>query len=156
MLWGLAVDDAHHYDEMRLGRINPGRGWVMVRAVELTIEALIAALEEGDFYSSSGVELASIEEVEGRLKIEIVPEPGVAYTTELLGTRHAENGELGTTGEVLAVVSGPSVSYTMDGDELYVRARITSSKVKRNGYRAGEVERAWTQPVMPNRGSPDP
>jgi hypothetical protein len=37
----------------------------------------------------------------------------------------------------------------MRGDELYVRARVVSSKPKANPAYAGEVEMAWTQPVRP-------
>ena len=36
-------------------------------------------------------------------------------------------------------------------DELYVRAKVISSRTKENPYRAGEVEVAWTQPVVLNR-----
>ena len=36
---------------------GPGRGWVMVRAARLEARALLEALEAGQFYSSTGVEL---------------------------------------------------------------------------------------------------
>jgi hypothetical protein len=48
--WGLAVDDAH----WRNGDNDAGRGWVWVKAAELTHEAILDALEEGCFYASSG------------------------------------------------------------------------------------------------------
>jgi hypothetical protein len=32
VMYGLAVDDSHEYHEFGSGRVNPGRGWVMVRA----------------------------------------------------------------------------------------------------------------------------
>ncbi len=143
VLWGLAVDDAHHYGEPSVARINPGRGWVMVRAEELTAAALIEALEAGDFYSTTGVELEGVERSGDELRVRIVPEVGVAYTTEFFGSRRD-----GPAGEVLAAVAGTDVRYTLEGDELYVRARVTSSKEKVNGYRAGELERAWTQPLI--------
>lgn len=147
VLWGLAVDDAHNYGEMRLGAMNAGRGWVMVRSSELSESALIAALEAGDFYSTTGVELEQVEASAGRLDISIRAEPGVVYTTEFLGTRRGDDGT-GKIGEVLAVDSGARAVYELEGDEIYVRARITSSKPKVNGYRAGEMERAWIQPVV--------
>ena len=53
-------------------------------------------------------------------------------------------------GEVLAEVTGASAGYRLKGDEIYVRARITSSKLKANPYVPGEFERAWTQPQIPN------
>ena len=31
-VFGVGVDDSHHYHEMAIGKSNPGRGWVMVRA----------------------------------------------------------------------------------------------------------------------------
>jgi hypothetical protein len=39
----------------------------------------------------------------------------------------------------------------MTGNELYVRARVTSSKPMANPVVAGEVETAWLQPVQPPR-----
>ena len=51
-------------------------------------------------------------------------------------------------GTVLAEVKGPRASYTLRGDEIYVRAKIVSSKPKPNASVAGEVEAAWTQPLV--------
>ena len=52
-------------------------------------------------------------------------------------------------GRVLAEVEGANAAYEMKGDELYVRAKITSTKPKAVPTRAGETEAAWTQPVTP-------
>jgi len=49
---------------------------------------------------------------------------------------------------VLAQVEGLTPSYTFRGDEIYVRAKVISSKPKLNGYSSNEVEVAWTQPVL--------
>ena len=51
-------------------------------------------------------------------------------------------------GAVLADVTGATASYTLRGDEIYVRARVISSKAKVNGSVADEFETAWTQPVV--------
>lgn len=51
-------------------------------------------------------------------------------------------------GTVLAEVTGPQAEYTLRGDEVYVRAKIVSSKPKDNGSVGGEFETAWTQPVV--------
>jgi hypothetical protein len=51
-------------------------------------------------------------------------------------------------GIILAETEGLEPSYTFTGDELYVRAKVISSKVKENPYREGEHEVAWTQPVL--------
>jgi hypothetical protein len=166
-MYGLAVDDAHNYHADSLKNSNPGRGWVMVRASELTPKAIIEAMEAGDFYSSSGVTLAEVRREPGRLSVHIEPEQGVSYTTQFIGTRrgydpanqpvtdaagnwlrvtHRYSDDIGT---VLAEVSGTSPSYRLKGDELYVRAKIISTKVKANPYMEGEVEVAWTQPLLP-------
>jgi hypothetical protein len=38
-------------------------------------------------------------------------------------------------------------SYTLKGDELYVRAVITSSATPKNPIEPGQKTKAWTQPV---------
>ena len=51
-------------------------------------------------------------------------------------------------GTVLAEVKGLSPSYTLKGDEIYVRAKVISSKPKPNPTEPGDVECAWVQPVV--------
>ncbi|MDX1382865.1 MAG: histidinol-phosphatase, partial [Thermoanaerobaculia bacterium] len=150
-LYGLAVDDSHIFSVMSTAVPNPGRGWVQVRAPELTVEALIAALEAGDFYGSSGVELDAIEVDDGRLTVRIRNDPEAIFVTHFIGTRRGADGRPGKVGETLDVQAGLTPAYELAGDELYVRARVVSSELKVNGYRAGELEMAWTQPVMPDR-----
>jgi hypothetical protein len=165
-LFGLATDDSHHYHDEPKKMSRSGRGWVMVRAKSLTVEALIAAMEAGDFYASSGVTLKDVRREKDKLSLAIEPEAGVTYTTEFIGTRHGYDatstpviGEDGKPlrvtrrystdiGAVLATSTDPTPSYTLKGDEIYVRARITSSKAKPNGSVEGEFECAWTQPVV--------
>jgi hypothetical protein len=49
---------------------------------------------------------------------------------------------------VLSEVTGTSATYRLRGDEIYVRARVISSKPKVNGSVANEFETAWTQPLV--------
>ena len=51
-------------------------------------------------------------------------------------------------GRVLATAEGASAKYAFAGDELYVRARIVSSKHKAEAPSPDETEMAWTQPVV--------
>ncbi|MFO1093015.1 MAG: hypothetical protein U0992_06850 [Planctomycetaceae bacterium] len=60
LMYGLACDDSHDYHDLPNREANPGRGWVEVLASELTPEALLAALETGRFYASSGVRIAEV------------------------------------------------------------------------------------------------
>jgi hypothetical protein len=146
LLFGMATDDAHnHHDEAGGGTSNPGRGWVMVRAESLDAGAIIDALHRGDFYASSGVVLDDVRHVGGTLAIDIRDEPGVIYTTRFIGTRRTRDGH-GPAGVVLKEITGARPRYTMRGDELYVRATITSSREHPNPFAAGDREQAWVQP----------
>ncbi len=165
VVYGLAVDDAHNYHAAGPTFSNPGRGWIMVRAAVLTAAALIAAIEAGDFYATTGVVLDGVAVVDSSLRISIHPEPGVTYTTQFIGTRRgypsptslrAADDSTGVTrlyppeiGIVLSEVAGLEKSYELKGNALYVRAKVVSTKAKANPYRPGEVEVAWTQPVLP-------
>ncbi len=168
MMFGLAVDDAHEYGPEGYRHSLPGRGWVMVRSAFLTPEHLIAALEAGEFYSTTGVTLKNFSFDGDRYEIEIDPAENVTYRTKFIGTREGyddsrepvrdEDGEaLDVTqrysdevGEVLAVVEGTNPVYEIAGDELYVRAKIISDRPKENPYSPDEKwEVAWTQPVLP-------
>jgi hypothetical protein len=52
-------------------------------------------------------------------------------------------------GKVVSHSEDPKPSYTLTGKELYVRAKVTSSKPHPNPYAKGDVEVAWTQPIVP-------
>ncbi|MGH7563259.1 MAG: PHP domain-containing protein [Gemmatimonadota bacterium] len=150
ILYGVGTDDTHDYHGSGPGGARPGRGWVVVRADTLSTEALIRAMLAGDFYASSGVELDSIRRGDDRLAVVIRPEEGVTYRTRFIGTSvHADRPE--EIGLVFAEVEGPRAEYEFLGDELYVRAKVISSKAKENApvEGAGEVEAAWIQPIIP-------
>lgn len=162
-LYGVATDDSHHYHGEDSA---PGRGWVMVRSRALKAEALIAAMRAGDFYASSGVTLEDVQFKDGTLKIRIAAEDGVTYTTKIVGTpkkfdetvreeptladkdpqpvRRLYSEDVGKT---FATLSGTEVEYKLTGDELYVRAVITSTKPHVNPTYENQLQMAWTQPV---------
>ena len=52
-------------------------------------------------------------------------------------------------GKVVATSAELKASYQFTGQELYVRAKVTSSKPHPNPYQKGDVETAWTQPFTP-------
>jgi hypothetical protein len=129
MIYGIAVDDAHHFKgEFAPSRSNPGRGWIVVRAAELSPLGLLEAMENGDFYASTGVTLSDYEVSETEVKISIAARSLFKYTTYFIG----ENGR------VLSQANGTPIQYRWRGDEKYVRARVVDSM--------GAM--AWTQPIM--------
>lgn len=165
-LFGLGTDDGHAYHNIPSRASEPGRGWVMVLSDSLTPERLIAALEAGRFYASSGVTLERVTSSSEGLDVAVKADADVTYTIEFLGTRRGFNSksepvldkdgkEVRATrrysddiGQVFCRIDGPAAKYCFTGDELYVRARITSSRKHPNPSEVGEFERAWTQPVI--------
>ncbi len=133
LIFGVAVDDAHTFkgDLSPLVQAISGRGWIMVRATELTAQAILAAFDRGDFYCSSGVELKNYDANEREIRIEL-PAP-TNYTAPRYRTFF-----IGKNGAVLKQDDSFTPAYQFQGNELYVRARIESS----NG------SMAWTQPVF--------
>jgi hypothetical protein len=145
LLYGLAVDDAHNYHIFGEKQSNPGRGWVEVRAKSLSPEDLIESMEAGDFYASTGVMLEELDFDGDRLSLSVKAEEGISYTIRFFGTKKS-NPE--AAGILLEEEAGTKASYALTADDLYVRAKVTSSKSKENPYRPGDMEEAWIQPVV--------
>jgi hypothetical protein len=163
-LYALGTDDSHHYHG---GTATSGRGWVMVKADKLDPNALVEAMQRGDFYASTGVTLEDVtfDKTARKLNVKVKAEPGVKYTIEFRGTpknydravkevpapaddnyrvrlKYSED-----VGKLLASSESTEASYQMTGDELYVRAIITTDKVMKNPATPGQLQKAWTQPV---------
>jgi hypothetical protein len=166
-IMGVATDDAHQYTSWGVGQVNPGRGWVMVRAPRLTPDSIASSMKRGDFYNSTGVTLQRLEMSGGVIDLEVLAEPGVTYAVEFVGTlrgvpldgvaaKSAEPGAPGRQsqeysaeiGKVLRRIEGPVARFVATGDEMYVRARVVSSKPHSNPYAEGDREMAWTQPLV--------
>lgn len=141
-LLGVATDDSHHYHG---GDESPGRGWVMVHAKKLAASDLIGSMRDGQFYASTGVTLTLIHSDEESLRVDVDAQPGVTYVTEFFGTR--EGSDPSSSGELLARYEDTMVIYRFDGDELFVRARVTASVDHPNPSFEGQKQQAWTQPV---------
>lgn len=138
LVYGIAVDDAHQFKrpwDRKAAR--PGQGWVMVRAESLAPRALFEAMEKGDFYASTGVELEDYRATDKMLVIRIKEEPSSKYRVQFIGK--GENPYKG--GRILKEEISSPATYEIRGDEGYVRAKVIDS----NG------NSAWTQPVMVGR-----
>lgn len=118
VLYGVAADDSHDFHgEFLPGLAHPGRGWVVVRVNQLTAEEVCAALEKGDFYASTGIELADVACDTKEYRVTVEPHGNARYTTYFIGGN----------GRVLASVNGLQAAYALQGDELYVRAKVVST-----------------------------
>jgi hypothetical protein len=132
LIYGLADDDAHVFKQPGNPNVaGPGRGWVFVHADRLAARPIVEALDRGDFYASTGVELLDYRVTPSAITIAVKMELFSKYRVQFIGRN----------GRVLSeAISSPAV-YEFKGDELYVRAKVLDS----NG------RMAWTQPVWKSR-----
>jgi hypothetical protein len=131
--YGVASDDTHEYRDFGPRHANPGGGWVMVHVANLTREEILKNLVAGNFYSSTGVEIAGQSVEIGTIRISVKPVEGVTYTIRFIGK----------AGRTLRQCTGTTAEYRPTGrpQEAYVRVRVNAS----NGTAA------WTQPVWPEK-----
>ena len=101
----------------------------MVRARRLTADSILASLERGEFYATTGPELSGLRITRDEYVVAVVPAAGRTERIQFIGD----------SGKVLLDVPGPFGRYAIRGTEGYVRARIVGSDGKK----------AWTQPVRP-------
>ncbi len=130
LLYGIAVDDAHTFtDPGNPDVAAPGRGWVVVRAGSLAPRAILDAMERGDFYASTGVELIDYLVTSIGMTVTVKTKTFARYRVQLIGRG----------GVLLHEATGsPSATYEFRGTEGYVRAKVLDSN--------GRV--AWLQPTL--------
>lgn len=134
LTFGLAVDDAHYFKRPGDPSVSgPGRGWIVVRAPRLSSRDIVEAIDRGDFYSSTGVELSEYTATAASVRLTIKADAFSKYRVQFIGSG----------GRMLSEQTTPSASYPIKGDEGYVRVKIIES----NG------RMAWTQPVSVPGGS---
>ena len=146
LMYGLATDDSHHYHNKGKSWSNAGRGWVVVQADTLSPKALIQNLEAGDFYSSTGVTLQTLEVTNNTISIEIEPETGITYEIAFIGCKKGE-----TETKMLKKVSETKAKFKITEDMLFARCKIISSKLQDNHIENILYEMAWTQPITPTK-----
>jgi hypothetical protein len=139
-VYGTATDDAHHYgdaDKVRArGEIAyvGDLGFVMVRA-DRSAAGLRAAIEAGDFYSSTGVLLDRLEISREAISLEVHPAElpaGAAGGEPLI--------EVIADGAVISSAHTASLRFDPRGRaRRYLRVRITDARGRR----------AWSQPLWP-------
>jgi hypothetical protein len=168
VVFGTATDDTHNYTDPK-GNARPGEGWICVRAGHLEPDALVQAMWRGDFYASTGVTLEAVtfDAASGTLKVKVSPDAGadtvVRFTTTKAGfdratepfddpARDKKPARTGlrysdSIGKTVKAVEGREASYTLEPDDLYVRATVVSSKRTPSLVRnEPDFETAWTQP----------
>lgn len=126
-IWGAAVDDSHHWKRPWDTDIAPpGKAWVVVQAEKRDAASILRALERGEFYASTGVELETYAVTAKAIEVRVREKNGARYRIQFIGSG----------GRILQETAGPSARYPRTGKERYVRAKVIDS----NG------RAAWTQP----------
>jgi hypothetical protein len=136
--FGIATDDTHHP-----GR-DSGHAWVWARCAERSREALLAALDAGSFYSSTGPEIEALEADGEDVFVRCSP----ARSVTLLSGR--AKGARVNAGEGAYIYSGEILGSDSNG--LITEARLTRPAGSRHGRLEIEDEagrRAWTNPLWP-------
>jgi hypothetical protein len=132
LMYGVAVDDAHHFKRpWDREASKPGQGWIYVRAPRLDAQELLRAMDRGDFYSSTGVELADVQATSQSLTVTVQQRTWARYRIQFIGRG----------GRLLRESTSSPARYDFNGSEGYVRAKVLES--------SGAV--AWTQPVSATR-----
>ena len=135
LVYGIAVDDAHYFKRPEDKTApRPGFGWVYVRAARLDANAIVDALERGEFYSSTGVELQSLVTSATAMTITIRAERQSRYQIQFIGRQ----------GQIVGEATSSPATYTFKGHEGYVRAKVIESNGKL----------AWIQPVPVGPSAP--
>ncbi len=71
----VAVDDGHHH------AMDHGLAWTMIRAEELSVEAVMEALRHGRYYASTGPEIRDLKVAGGRIHIATSPVVSIALVS---------------------------------------------------------------------------
>lgn len=110
----LATDDTHYYDGS-----DDCKGWVMVRAAELSREAILDALQSGEYYASQGPELYVTREGD-RFTVECSPCTYVA----------ALSNSVWTDGRILRGEAITQFTYQIRKIDRWVRIQVCDREGK--------------------------
>ena len=126
--WGVAVDDSHHWQTVN-HPVDTAKAWVMVKAEELTREALLASLRAGLFYSSWGPSIQEMTVTESEVRVRTSPVKKISFVAQ----RWAGGSFSARPGATLT-----EASYRLRGHEEYLRVECWD----------GEGRWAWSNPIF--------
>ncbi|MDR3184206.1 MAG: hypothetical protein LBT49_02225 [Prevotellaceae bacterium] len=123
-----------------------GRGWIMLQAASLTPSCVMKALEQGDFYASSGVMLAGMMQQENYFALEVDTAatrkqlPASLQKGHTTDTSRYEITFITAEGKTAKRTTGLRGNYASKFGDGYVRVRVTYTLSDSLAYHA------WTQP----------
>ncbi len=130
VVWAVGTDDSHTLTEVNL------KGSVIVNADRLTIEDVMSSLRAGNFYVTTG---RGDPATPGDARISSITVSGLTITVKV---PEASTIQWITKDGVVAKTTTGVLqdSYTVHGDEKYVRVMTTLS--------SNENKHAWSQPIL--------
>lgn len=123
LFWGFANDDSHQPFEINVG-------WTHIFAGSASLEEVKKAVKKGNLYASNGLYLHEYS-FDGKT-IRVTAD----FRYDRIKKIHYKF--IGQNGVVLAEQDGESGSYTLKGDEMYVRVEAM----------APDGDMLWTQPLV--------
>lgn len=87
LLFGVGGDDTHVYrGEPKGGMCMPGNAWTLVRATSLNEDAIVDAIEAGDFAACEGLEPEDVafDHASGTLTVAVAAKPGAVRTIRFI------------------------------------------------------------------------
>ena len=127
-LWGFAVDDSHHHRSEH-HPTDTAQAWVMVKAAELTREAILSSLRDGLFYSSWGPTLREVAVTQREVTARTSPVKEINFVAQ----RWAGQSFSAPEGSTLT-----EASFRLSGREEYLRVEC----------RDAEGRWAWSNPIF--------
>ena len=131
LLYAVATDDTHDYSRLYRefeGVKNPIRKChVRVRAKELSADALIDAMNAGDFYASNGLEFDDIrfDRSSATLHVDVKPQSGKRIVIRFYGTKKGFDTAIGAGKQYqladLAAQKGKKLSKWAEGKSRTIR-----------------------------------
>ncbi len=112
----ICSDDSHFRGKSVIGSPNCDGfgGWIQVKADALEYDKIFAALENGDFYASTGPEIYELYYEDGKIHIECSEAREIIMNClSRCGVRYAENDKLVT-----------SADFKLDPDQGYARFKV--------------------------------
>ncbi len=166
LIYGVAADDAHDFKWYRsvlryFGSAPPGGAWVMVKSRKLDAISITTALENGDFYSSTGVHLKDVLISNKQYQVSFDLERTRREVKHHWVRSHAPKvwsddthfviEFIGPQGTILkSTHNQQQASIDLHNLQGYVRARVTYlEKIdSMTGADTARAYYAWTQPLM--------
>ena len=124
-IFGFAVDDTHHYSDVKYRPMDMGKGWIMVKA--LNKEVIMESIKKGLFYSSSGPIIKNLSLKEKTIKVETSPVSSITFfASPAKGKRFT----------ALSTIN--QAEYEIKGNEKYIRIECADTQGRKS----------WTNPLF--------